>query len=234
MASINIIRGLVSNDLSLSNKAFTDTIGAKISEALEQTTLEVAEQFGEPEVVLSESDIDEMVDSLSEEDLQTLGEEFELQEISKATLGSYIKKSKDDLYQRSKDETQIQHDRDAHNNHHMRVARKYSNKSSSADNDIRAGIDKADAKNRRKIVNRSRGMDKAVDKLTKEEIEQVSELSKKTLSSYVKKASLKAVMAAHDAGAYLPNRGDKSAALLTKAIKRTKGITKAADKLSKD
>lgn len=41
----------------------------------------------------------------------------------------------------------------------------------------------------RKMRNRAKGIGKAVDKLTKENIEQIDELSKKTLGSYIKQAS---------------------------------------------
>ena len=49
-------------------------------------------------------------------------------------------------------------------------------------------LGKGDKTDTRKLMNRRKGIDKAVDKLTKEEIEQIDELSPATMKSYVQKA----------------------------------------------
>ena len=49
-------------------------------------------------------------------------------------------------------------------------------------------LGKGDKSDTRRLMNRRKGIDKAVDKLTKEEIEQIDELSPATMKSYVQKA----------------------------------------------
>jgi hypothetical protein len=70
----------------------------------------------------------------------------------------------------------------------------------------------------------------------KEEVEQIDELKKSTLSSYVKKASADAVHKTDDAGevGYAYGDDDKMEKLLKKAKKRLVGVGKAADRLSKE
>jgi hypothetical protein len=90
-----------------------------------------------------------------------------IDEISKKTLGSYIKKAKDDLGNREAEVTRNRYvdprgvkDPVKHNNTLLM-----------------------------KRAKRRDNINKAVDKLTKEEVEQIDELSKKTLGSYVNKAA---------------------------------------------
>jgi len=72
----------------------------------------------------------------------------------------------------------------------------------------------------------------AVKTLTDEEFESLNELSKKTLGSYVKKASgsssLKAFGAGNNAGTNKPYRKE-----LNKSLQRDRNIKKAVDKLTK-
>jgi hypothetical protein len=67
--------------------------------------------------------------------------------------------------------------------------------------------------------------------MNKEEVEQVDEISKKTLGSYVKKASDDMANNAYALGAKDPLKPKGS---WNKAIKRGKGIAKATDKLTKE
>lgn len=71
--------------------------------------------------------------------------------------------------------------------------------------------------------------------LAKEEAEQIDELSKKTLGSYIKKASVDAKFKGYDAGAndFGGRQGDGSETD-AKAHKRLKGVAKATDKLTKE
>ena len=50
-------------------------------------------------------------------------------------------------------------------------------------------LGKGDKSNTGKLMNRRKGVDKAISKLSKEEVEQVDELSKTTLGNYIKSAS---------------------------------------------
>jgi len=91
-------------------------------------------------------------------------DEETLDELSKATLGSYVKGAAKDIM-----------DRDARINN--------------AFNKDPAGGEKGLDKAFNKQSKRTAGFNKAVDKLTKEEVEQIDELKASTLSSYVKKAA---------------------------------------------
>lgn len=93
-----------------------------------------------------------------------------------------------------------------------------------------------------KSMKRGRGITTAVKKLTKEEI--VNELSKKTLGSYIKKASgtsheksapnLASRGGFELGGAPLDMNGDAGEAYDKAAVKRTKKIAKAVDKIVKE
>jgi hypothetical protein len=90
--------------------------------------------------------------------------------------------------------------------------------------------------------NRSQGITRAADKLAKEEVEVIDELSKKTLGSYVKKATNQAFSRGYSGGA-MTVRGDMNRDSeeekageknVHKAIKRVSGVTKAVNKLTKE
>jgi hypothetical protein len=68
----------------------------------------------------------------------------------------------------------------------------------------------------------------------KEEVEQVDEVSKKTLSNYIRKASSDAANHAYTAG--MGDKGDaiNKDAYHALAVKRLKGVSKAAQKMSKE
>ena len=77
---------------------------------------------------------------------------------------------------------------------------------------------------------------KVADKLNKEEVEELDELSKNTLGSYIKKANFAGGMADFKHGRIADKRGDskEKTALAATSHKRTKGISTAVDKLSKE
>lgn len=91
---------------------------------------------------------------LTEEDLDTVTEE-ELIELSKATLGSYVKKSKDSL-------------------------------SSSAYNAGKGREGKSEFGETKKVIKREKGIDRAVNRLTKE----ATEVKEAIVDDYVKKGSM--------------------------------------------
>lgn len=188
------------------------------------------------DVRLHESDEDEssMDSSISEEfdlseytleEIQEFmeSEEFDsLDELSQSTLANYYQKAIGDRH--SKD-----------------LAR---------DNAKRKGDVKSAEKLGDKIYNRSVGLEKSKKKfLAKDESEEVSELSKKTLASYTKKASVAAVTGKEAATAQSAEsfrhlgKGDIEGATHfakkandsnTRVVKRVTGIAKAADKLAKE
>lgn len=121
--------------------------------------------------------ISKAADRLTKEEVE------QIDEISKTKMGQYIKRAADDK--------QTQTNR----------AAVWDQKGSDADKDadMYSAWDKA-RKARKKADNRSKFIGKAVDRLTKEEVEQIDELSKKTLGSYVKKASQHSAEVAHEMG----------------------------------
>jgi hypothetical protein len=123
----------------------------------------------------------------------------ELDELSKKTLGSYVKKASRNL----------------------------------AGREYKRGAEKdASMSNLQKSYKRDMGIAKAVDKLTKEEVEQIDELKKSTLGSYVKKASTNQI---GNTAAVLANKNDSETDRARKRMgNRMAGIAKATDKLTKE
>lgn len=94
----------------------------------------------------------------------------------------------------------------------------------------------------RKYTNRVVGGVRAAKKLTKEEAEQLDELSPKTLGSYVKRASTQAFGKGYTGGSMMV-RGDMNRdkeeenigkKTVDKGVRRLAGISKATDKLTKE
>jgi len=121
-----------------------------------------------------------------------LTKEEVLDEISKKTLGSYIKGAANDM-----------------TNREVRIDRAFQ-KDPSGPRDVKQAFDKQ----KKRYV----GIDKAISKLTKEDIEEIDELSRNTMSSYVSKAS--------DASKY---KGMST----SKVDKRYSGVAQASKKLDK-
>ena len=136
----------------------------------------------------------------------------ELDEVSKATLGRYINKAKDSI------------------------------DTASYRQGNREALGGSSRPLERKLTKRHKGIETAVKKLTKEEAEQIDELSKTTLGSYVKKATNQAFSKGFTGGSMMVrgdmNRdseeekaGEKN---VHKAIKRVSGVTKATNKLTQE
>ena len=146
-------------------------------------------------------------------------EETQLDELSKKTLGAYAKAASND---------QADHAQD--------TGKHYANNAN-----YKGAMSSWEREKRRK------GVKMAVNKLMKkEEVEQVDELDKKTLGSYIKKAGPDAVKQTaqakrhSDAGDMADKDRDmykaygKSQRAMDKAKNRQKGINKAVDKLTKE
>lgn len=133
----------------------------------------------------------------------------QLDELSKKTLGSYVRKAFVD----------------AGNN-----AADYGEKANQA-----ATV--ADAERAyQKYHKRRKGVGKAIQKLTKEDLEELDELSRETLGSYIKKAKADAGLHASDYGHLVRKNTNGSAAhrALQQYKKRARGIDKAVDRLTKE
>lgn len=136
---------------------------------------------------------------------RSYSEEVEqIDELSKKTLGSYVKKAADSVQANTRQAN------------------------TGDDYDLRH-------KSLLKTNKRISGIGSAVRKLTKEEVEELDELSKKTLGSYVKKASDSMYKMGSDSErAYGQKEIKKSFDIGNKADKRQGHINKAVDKLTKE
>lgn len=131
----------------------------------------------------------------------------QIDELSKETLTSYVKKSASDLPRRGM----------------------------SAQSDFETGRGDKAIKSLDKIVKRQRGVGKALDKITKEEVEQIDELSKKTMGNYVKRAHMQDVDDAYFQGHNTnPAKRAYSDFDSKNTRKRERGIAMAVKKLTKE
>jgi hypothetical protein len=105
----------------------------------------------------------------------------QIDELSKTTLGSYVKKAADD---KAHSQTQAQSEYDRGVNMQLRGMGDQKMRDSFAKQNFAKSKEYMD-----NSIKRTKGISKAVSKLTKEEIEELNELSKGTLGSYVNKAA---------------------------------------------
>ena len=137
----------------------------------------------------------------------------EISELHKKTLGSYAKKAMDDVDTQS------------------RFATEYEKRGMAAKNP--GVMDKNFKKANRaddKLRNRKAGIKTAIDKMTKEGTDKINELDKKTLGSYIKKATDDVEYRAFALGAQEPTELGS----VRKGRNRIKGIARAADSLAKE
>lgn len=152
-----------------------------------------------------------------EEVLEMLENYDQLDELSKKTLGNYIKGAVKDVHKTSGSMAKT---------------------AGSLDKDESKKYDKSFNKN----YKRHRGISAATNRLTKEDIlemienyDQLDELSKKTLASYVKKASTDARDKGVSVGtAASTGNGNEAKHEWKGSNKRLKGISKATDRLTKE
>jgi hypothetical protein len=122
----------------------------------------------------------------------------QIDELSKKTLGSYIKKASLDLARKTSDVDMT--DEYGLDTNKARVERK-----------------------RKKISQRTKGIGQAVSRLTKEEVEQIDELSKATKDAYVAKrgSQLSSMLSGHTRGKQLTGKQQANA---VKGIKQAMGV----------
>ena len=153
--------------------------------------------------------VERAADRLAKEEVE------QVDELSKGTLGSYVKKASGRVADKSRHAGDIENRRD-----------------------ISPAAKEVLAKQNRKIDNSLKGISRATDRLTKEDVEQVDELSKGTLGSYVNKAAGSAATHTGAAAAYGSSSKNPNAAKMAQhqaiATKRTAGIQKAVGKLTKE
>lgn len=145
--------------------------------------------------------IETAVKKLTKEDAE------QIDELSKGTLGKYLKRSKDEI------------DADSYTRG-MRGERGQSG-------------DAYDRKLERNVANRHAGSERAIKKLTKEDAEQIDELSKGTMGRYINKAATKMGSQGVTAGLKIA-ADEKSSKNFKDMAKREKGIKLAVGKLTKE
>ena len=161
--------------------------------------------FGSPKIDRREKNIKRATDKLVKK-AQKANEEYEqLDELSPKTLGSYAQKSVRDLEKRDR----------------------AMGKATQRDRTV---VDPEKSKPFQKMAKRRSGLAKAINRLSKEEVEQLDELSPKTLGSYAKKAQRQTMNTNMAIGA---NSTDNAATRREKAFvkKRKEGASRAIGKL---
>lgn len=222
MSTKDLINAIVLGDAIEIENAFQATMAEKISARLDDMRVDVAQNMFKVQ-----------------ESVEELGEE-QLDELSKGTLGSYVKKAgqhrvrlagkERDLEDKADQISKAKHGSDDDTYKALSQAQK--------------NVDDQKWKVRDKSDKRAEGIGRAIKRLTKEEAEQIlaseefeqlDELSKATLSSYIKKsrsdAARKSVLSQKQA-----ETGDYKGASQTygDAVKRMRGVRKAEDKLTKE
>lgn len=139
----------------------------------------------------------------------------QIDELSKRTLGSYVKKAKKEL---------------SSSDYH--VGRAVGARETGQKSNFSPELERKLTKRGKK---RYHGIDKAVDKMmTKEDVEQVDEISKAMAGRYVKKAAASIDLTAWRQGYKEAGAGNPSKHLEKKLSKRHKGIETAVKKLTKE
>lgn len=153
--------------------------------------------------------------------VKSVKEEVEsIDEISKKTLGSYVKKAHDN---------EIDWTRNAD-----RLFKKSKESYRNKDNDDGEHFGKAGLESIRRAVNRHTGINKAVDKLTKEEVETIDEISKEKLEKYVPRAGGEATMANFAKRSSESGHNKEATAYWARKEKnRKKGVSRAINNLDK-
>jgi hypothetical protein len=153
-----------------------------------------------------------------------MNEEVQIDELSKKTLGSYIKKAsgaekpKNVMDPKNVPLTKIAaYQGDSETGH---FGKRFNQKT----------YDKAE----RLHKNRSQGITRAADKLAKEEVEQVDEISKAMAGRYINKAKNSIDLTAWRQGYKEAGAGSPSKQMEKKLSKRHKGIETAVKKLTKE
>lgn len=182
----------------------------KVYESIEDFTLEEIEEFMQTE------------------------EYAQLDELSKTTLGKYIRKAAADVGHRSVAASQSAH-------HALDARERAKNPKLAFAKSGNLTIAKMHANKMdthiSKTVSRKEGIAKAVSRLTKEDIEQIDELSKSTLGSYVKKASsdLKRHERKMDDDQEWNSMSDKEQdQTVRKSLTRDRGINRGINRLTKE
>ena len=227
---VELISAIADGNTLAIEDSFNSVMASKISDRLDSMRVDVAQgMFGsvDESYDIEDYSVEELEDFMMSEDFE------QLDEISKKTLGSYVTKAHDQL---------------------MKHTASVNFKSGRGDSDVLSYTH--EPRTARKTANRTKGVSKAVDKLTKEsfdiedysveeledfmmseDFEQLDEISKKTLGSYVVKAGHDQAQHAIKVFGVTPRDKEEHAerkVSFNKLLNRQNGIPKAVNKLTKD
>ena len=172
------------------------------------------------------------LDSYSMEELLdfVVSEDFDrLDELSKKTLGSYMNKAGIDMAMtRNKTSGSVHLGTKAKSDNEKQIAKR--------DKNVELAISKYVTKESFELDNYS--MEELLDFVVSEDFDRLDELSKKTLGSYIRKASSDRAHSTRSAGVEMSGGGPKRRENIDKhefhAEKRAVGISKAVDKLTQE
>ena len=227
----DLILAIAEGDSVAIEDNFNTVMSAKIADRLDDLRVNVASSMFGSTAVEESYELDDY--SLEEIEEFMMSEEFEqLDELSKKTLGSYVKQASDSAAALATTAMHQRHQSDAH----------YAN----GDKKKAAEFGKYSFDSTERQIKRQKGIKKAVNKLTKEEVESLDEISKSTKLSYVIKATTGKrrpqdyeKQASKDAERVRDEPDnqvwkDRHAHWKNKAAKRTAGIEKATTALTKE
>lgn len=205
MNTLDLINAIHAGDSVNIEKQFEYAMTSRIAERLDDMRMSVAKNMFKE----NEEFVDITLEDI-EEFMQT--EEFEqLDELSKKTLAGYVSKNAASQVKLAKKDDELRAASDTLGRLGM------SDHIYKAKQEVQGNLDKV----RDKQGHRSKGMYKALKRLAKEEFEQLDEISKDALKSYVDKSSKEASEA----------HGKRD---LNKFHKRYTGVHKALKKLTKE
>ena len=239
--TLNLVDAIISGRATDIETAFQEAITDRISIAMESKRTNIAqsmftkESVEEEELTLEDYSVEELEDFMMSEDFE------QLDELSRKTLSSYIGKARSsrnnavkDLYKSPEGSAERDKNRKTANNRTDGKER--------AIDTLRGKTNKDRAKKglptryyTEEFELEDYSLEELEDFMVSEDFEQLDELSKATLGSYVKKASGKLASHGTNLMGSVGNFNIKNAEYHgTKIDKRQKGISKAVDKLTKE
>ena len=229
MSVKDLINAIASGSSIETEQAFNQVMAEKISARLDDMRVDVAQSMFKTESVSHEETEDE------------------LNELNASTLTSYVKKAGSSLHKSNTNANK------AYNKYDETGDDKHLDKGDKDNHSFNKrlkGITTAASKLNSKAKNGELGeelyltledfsMEEVEAYMQTEAYEQLDELSKTTLVNYVRKATDNAAMHAHDAGSVsqryagepVSKRPDDYDSARKKAVKRIRGVSRAADKL---
>ena len=240
--TLNLVDAIISGRATDIETAFQEAITDKISIAMDTRRTEIAqsmftkESVEEEELTLEDYSVEELEDFMMSEDFE------QLDELSRKTLSSYIGKARSSRNNAVKDLYKSPEGSAAERDKNRKTANNRTDGKERAIDTLRGKTNKDRAKKglptryyTEELTLEDYSVEELEDFMMSEDFEQLDELSKATLGSYVKKASGKLASHGINMVGSLEKSDIANAAYHGRKIdKRQKGISKATDKLTKE